>query len=329
MDRIPQIPGAEQTFGDHEAFEPHPLLRNRHVATVTAAYLPRTIPSLPEEQRLFEVEPETRLLAKCHWQQNRQKHPTLVLIHGFEGSSESPYMLGSAQKAFDAGFNVLQMNQRNCGGTENLTPTLHNAGLSADYRMILEELVERDGLTEIFFAGYSVGGNLVLKMAGELGSNAPQEFRGLCAVSPSLDLESCSKGSGLPRNLLYEWYFLRCARNTFEKKAKLFPQRYCVDRLPRMSTLGKWHDAVTAPACGYRNAADYYRQASALHVIPQIRVPTLIVMAQDDPFIPFESFQDPAIAANRSSPSLPQNAAGTVPLFRGAAGQNDSGPNPA
>jgi uncharacterized protein len=295
MERIHQIPVPENTCAGTEAFEPHPLLRNPHLATVTAAYLPRTGSSLPTMERLFEVKPGTRLLAKCHWQPNPQEHPTLVLIHGFEGSSESAYMLGTAAKAFDAGFNVLRVNQRNCGGTEHLTPTLQNAGLSADCRAILKELVGREALPEIFFAGYSVGGNLVLKMAGELGPNAPQEFRGLCAVSPCLDLASCSKGSGLPRNFVHEWYFLRCVRNTLEKKAELFPERYSIAELPRVSSLREWHETVTAPAFGYRNAAEYYREASALRLVGQIRVPT----AQDDPFIPFESFQHPAIAANR------------------------------
>jgi uncharacterized protein len=299
MERIRQIPVPESTCAGTEAFEPHPLLRNPHLATVTAAYLPRTGSSLPTMERLFEVEPGTRLLAKCHWQQNRQEHPTLVLVHGFKGFSESAYMLGTAGKAFEAGFNVLRMNQRNGGGTEHLTPTLQNAGLSADCRAILKELVEREALPEIFFAGYSVGGNLVLKMAGELGPNSPQEFRGLCAVSPCLDLASCLKGSGLLRNFAYEWYFLRCVRNTLGKKAALFPERYRIAELPRISSLREWHEAAAAPAFGYRDATEYYREASALRVVGQIRVPTLIVAAPDDPFIPFESFQDQAIAANR------------------------------
>ena len=96
MARIYEISGLENTLGGPEVFEPHPLLRNPHLATVTAAYLPRTASSLPVAERFFEVEAETRLLAKCHWQQNPQQHPTLVLIHGFEGSSESPYVLGTA-----------------------------------------------------------------------------------------------------------------------------------------------------------------------------------------------------------------------------------------
>ena len=107
------------------AFEPHPLLRNSHVATAMAAVWPRKLSRLPTATgRLFDVEPGTKLLAKCHWQRHRQRHPTLVLVHGLEGSSESPYMLGIAEKSFVSGFNVLRMNQRNCGGTEHLTPTL-------------------------------------------------------------------------------------------------------------------------------------------------------------------------------------------------------------
>ncbi|PYT73896.1 MAG: alpha/beta hydrolase [Acidobacteria bacterium] len=279
-------------------FEPHPLLRNPHVATAVAACWLRTVPGSPVTERLFEVEPGTRLLAKCHWQRPRRKHPTLVLVHGLEGSSESPYMRGIAEKAFEAGFNVLRMNQRNCGGTEQLTPTLQDCGLSKDYRSILEELIGRDALPEIFFTGYSAGGNLVLKMAGELGANAPHQLRAVCAVSPSVDLASCLNGSGQARNFLYEWYFLRCLRGTLEKKAKQFPERYRVDALPRMWTLREWHEAVTAPVCGYKDAADYYQEASALRVIGQMRVPALIVTAQDDPFIPFESFRHPAISGN-------------------------------
>src|SRR5438477_4614320 len=173
-------------------FEPHPLLRNPHVATAVAACWLRTVPGSPVTERLYEVEPGTRLLAKCHWQRPRRKHPTLVLVHGLEGSSESPYMRGIAEKAFEAGFNVLRMNQRNCGGTEHLTPTLCHSGLSGDFRAVLDELIERDNLPEICFAGYSTGGNLVLKMAGELAGRAPRELRGICAVCPCLDLASCA-----------------------------------------------------------------------------------------------------------------------------------------
>lgn len=109
---------------------------------------------------------------------------------------------------------------------------------------MLEELITRDALQEVFFTGYSVGGNLVLKMAGELGPDAPWELRAVCAVSPC-DLASCSNGSGLARNFLYEWHFLRGLRNTLEKKPKLFPELYHVEAMARVRTLREWHEAVT------------------------------------------------------------------------------------
>ena len=301
MDRVPKFASDEDSpFALGKAFDPHPFLRNPHLATAMAAYWPRSSSSLPlAKDRLFEVEPGTRLLAKCHWQDDPQRHATLVLVHGLEGSSESPYMLGIAAKGFQAGFNVVRMNQRNCGGTEHLTATLHHSGLSDDYRAVLEELVARDALPEIFFSGYSIGGNLVLKMAGELGVNSPRELRGVCAVSPCLDLASCSKGSGEVRNFLYEWYFLKRMKSTPQKKAELFPERSRADGLSRLRTLREWHEAITARACGYRGAEDYYYRASALRVVGKIRVPTLILTAQDDPFIPFESFRHPAVVENR------------------------------
>ena len=280
-------------------FEPHPLFRNAHLATVAAAYWPREFASLPPAMdRLFEVEPGTRLLAKCHWQEAPQHRATLVLVHGLEGSSESPYMLGIAERAYQVGFNVLRTNQRNCGGTEHLTPTLCHSGLSGDFRAVLDELIECDNLPEIFFAGYSTGGNLVLKMAGELAERAPRELRGICAVCPCLDLASCADGSGQPRNLVYESFFLRSMRNTMQRKAELFPERYRTERFFGPRTLREWDDAITAPEWGYRDASDYYRRGSALPVTGQIHVPTLILAAQDDPLVPFASFLNAALTEN-------------------------------
>ncbi len=283
-------------------FEPHPLLRNPHLMTLVAGYWPRRLERLSRPtERLFEVEPGTRLLARCHWQAEPQRHPTIVLVHGLEGSSESRYMLGTADKAFRAGFNALRLNQRNCGGTERLTPTLYNSGLSGDYRAVLAELVDpsgRDALPEVFIAGYSMGGNLVLKMAGELGSQAPPQLRGVCAVNPGLDLAACADAIARPQDFLYEWNFLHGLKHRLRCKARLFPARYPLDGLERVRTLREFDNAITAPAFGYRDADDYYYRASALRVVGAIRVPTLILAAQDDPFIPFASFRDPAIAAN-------------------------------
>src|SRR5205814_9349691 len=138
-----------------------------------------------DEERIFEIEAQVRVLAHCRWQKNPPAHSTIVLWHGFEGSTASIYMLSMAHKAFQAGFNVVRVNYRNCGGTEHLTPTLYHGGLTDDLRVVLDELIKSDRLSPILIAGFSLGGNMVLKLAGEYGDDPPAEVLGICAVSPT------------------------------------------------------------------------------------------------------------------------------------------------
>lgn len=280
-------------------FEPHPLLRSPHAQTLAAAFLPRRFPCLPGgASREFEVEPGTRLRGYCHWQVEPCQRPTLVLVHGLEGSCESGYMRGLAERAFAAGWNAVRLNQRNCGGTESLTPTLYNSGLSGDYRAILCELIERDRLPEIFFAGYSMGGNLVLKMAGEFGAAAPPQLRAVAAVCPCIDLALCADALSLPQNFIYERHFVRNLKKRMQRKAGLFPGKFDLRPLAQVRTVRQFDDVMTAPYCGFRDAADYYAQSSALRIAGEIRVATRIVTSQDDPFVPYESFSSPAVAGN-------------------------------
>jgi predicted alpha/beta-fold hydrolase len=282
-----------------ETFEPHPLLRNPHAQTFAYALLPRKFPRLRRSTpREFETEPGTRIRGECHWQSPPRERPTLIVVHGLEGSSESGYMLGLAERAFAAGWNAVRLNQRNCGGTESLTPTLYNSGLSGDYRAVLLELIERDQLSKIFFAGYSMGGNLVLKMAGDLADAAPPQLRGVAAVCPALDLASCADAVGLPHNFVYQYRFVRSLKDRMRRKAKIFPGKFDLGRMQRVCTLREFDDVITATYCGFRDASDYYARSSALRVVGEIRVPTLVITAQDDPFVPFASFSDPALTKN-------------------------------
>jgi predicted alpha/beta-fold hydrolase len=207
-------------------------------------------------------------------------------------------MLGLAERAFVAGWNAVRLNQRNCGGTESLTPTLYNSGLSGDYRAVLAELIERDSLPEIFIAGYSMGGNLVLKMAGELAGAVPRQLRAVAGVCPCVELGICADAVGLPGNFIYQEHFVRSLKNRMRRKAQVFPGKFNLVPMARVRTLREFDDAITAKYCGFRDATDYYTQSSALRVANKIAVPTLIVTAQDDPFVPFNSFSDPALAGN-------------------------------
>jgi predicted alpha/beta-fold hydrolase len=284
-------------------FRPHLLLRNAHAMTIAANFWPRPVPRLPRGvARSFETEPGTQVLGQCHWQQNPREHPTLVVLHGLEGSCESGYMRGTGEKAWIAGFNVVRLNQRNCGGTEKLSPTLYHSGLSCDIRGVVLELAQRDGLPEIYAAGYSMGGNLVLKMAGEMGSGPPAELRGVVAIAPALDLAACADALSKPRNFIYEHHFVTRLKRHMRHKASLFSDLYplhAVPGFPRISSVREFDDVITARYCGFADAGDYYARSSASQVVAEIRVPTLIIAAKDDPFVPFGPFQSPAILGNR------------------------------
>ena len=282
-------------------FKPLSLLRNPHLMTLSAVFWPRKFSALPRSvPRLFEVEPGTQVLAECHWQDNPREHPTLILLHGLEGSGTSNYMLGTAEKAWIAGFNAVRLNQRNCGGTENLTPTLYHSGLSGDIRGVILELIQSDRLPEIVASGFSMGGNLVLKMAGESGESAPPELRAIVAVAPAFDLAACADALSEPKNFIYEHHFVRGLKRRMRLKARLFPGKFPLDGLNAVRTVREFDEAMTARFCGFKNADDYYTRSSARRVIAGIRRPTLILTAQDDPFVPFAPFKDPAIPANQN-----------------------------
>jgi predicted alpha/beta-fold hydrolase len=282
-------------------FKPLSLLRNPHLMTIAAAYWPRKFSALPPSlPRLFKVEPGTQVLAECHWQENPREHPTLIVLHGLEGSSESNYMLGTAEKAWTAGFNAVRLNQRNCGGTEKLTPTLYHSGLSGDIRGVILELIQHDYLPEIFTTGFSMGGNLVLKMAGESGDAVPQELRAIVAIAPAFDLAACADALAEPQNFIYERYFVRGLKNRMRLKARLFPGKFPLDGLNAVRTVREFDEVMTARFCGFKGADDYYARSSARRVIGGIRRPTLIITSQDDPFVPFALFQDPAVRTNQN-----------------------------
>ncbi len=224
-------------------------------------------------------------MCHCHWQPERRQVLTLVIVHGLEGSSDSPYVVGTADKAWRAGMNVVRMNVRNCGGTEQLGPTLYHSGMSADVGEVVGALLRDERLPRIALAGFSMGGNQVLKLAGEWGTDAPPELCAVAAVSPAADLAPSAAALHLPRNRIYEWYFLRDLKRRLRLKATLFPELYDASRLRGVWTLRAFDNRVTAPYCGFRDADDYYDRASASHVVDRIAVPTLVIHALDDPLI--------------------------------------------
>jgi predicted alpha/beta-fold hydrolase len=332
-------------------FEAHGWLRNAHLQTIAGTFLRRKF-LLPEgEERLFRVDAETQLKGICHWQRGKPQGsrtcpdqskdwplqgqredppaalhedcprdmPVIVIVHGLEGSSDSNYVRGIADKAWARGFHAVRMNQRNCGGTERLTPTLYNSGLSGDYRAVLLELIA-EGFEQIYFAGYSMGGNLVTKMAGEWGAAPPKELRGVCAVCPALDLSACADALEETENYLYQRHFVKGLMSRYRRKVELFPERYTRDGFGPIRTVREFDDEITAPYFGFKDAEDYYEHAGAKCVLAQMTVPMLVITAKDDPFVPYEALMRAGVdkaAAVRFVASLHGGHCGFISRWEG------------
>jgi predicted alpha/beta-fold hydrolase len=284
-----------------EDFEPHPLFRGGHAQTLFGYLYPRRfgLRELKKDAvRLFEVEPGTRLAAHCRWQNELKAHPTVLLVHGLEGSSDSVYLLGTAKKAFEAGFNTIRLNLRTCGGTENLTTTLYHSGMSWDLRAVIDELINKDKLERIYLAGFSLGGNMSLKLAGEYGEKPPKELRGVAAVSPSIDLAACANAIEQRSNVLYQQRFISSLKKRMARIQRMYPHIYQVNGIKNVRTVREFDALVTAVYGGFRDVDDYYTRSSSLPLIKDIRVPTMIIHAQDDPFVPFASFRDKSLSEN-------------------------------
>ncbi len=266
-------------------FRPRRGLGGGHRQTLANPFFPRFLRLPGHEEQLFEVEDGARVLCHCHWQRDRQSVLTILIVHGLEGSSESSYVRGTTHKAFSAGMNVVRMNVRNCGGTEHLAPSLYHSGLSADIDAVTRALISEHKLRRLALIGFSMGGNQVLKLAGEWGTDGPTELCAVVAVSPAIDLGPSADALHLPANRVYEWHFLWLLKRRLRRKARLFADAYDLDCLRGVRTLRQFDNQVTARYCNFADADDYYRRASAFPVLDRIAAPTLVIHAKDDPFI--------------------------------------------
>lgn len=291
-------------------FEPRPLLRNGHLQTLAGNFLPRKI-SLPEvESLLVEVERPVAgpgaeygpsfVLCHCHWQPRevRAERLTVILVHGLEGSSNSQYMLGNAARALAAGFNVVRMNMRSCGGTDEICPTIYHSGRSGDVGAVITKIVQEHGLKALALVGYSMGGNLVLKFTGERAGALPPQLKAVVGVSPLMDLAVSSAALHEPQNRMYEWHFLRNMLARVRRRAELFPAIYGDAEVEKIHSLRLFDEYIVARYGGFAGADDYYQSVASSRYADQLRVPTLILHSVDDPFIRMLPGTRDALVAN-------------------------------
>jgi len=269
-----------------------PLSRNPHVLTILGNFWPRKYPlgKYPAERHLVQTDPETQVLVQTQFPAC-QPHGEVVLLHGLEGSGEAGYMRSMAWHALEKGFIAHRFHMRTCGGTERLCKTLYHAGLTCDLRAFLEQISAQNRNLPVFVIGFSLGGNVALKMAGELGDT--DLMHGVCAISTPIDLAACAKRIGKPDNALYENRFVSRMRRRL-----IGTGRYSAADFRGLRSIYDIDDKITAPSFGFGTADNYYATQSSLRFLHGIRVPGLIVQAKDDTFIPFGIFQDPAVTGN-------------------------------
>jgi hypothetical protein len=266
-------------------FVPRRFLRGGNAQTIAGNFMKRANWLPPSEERLFRVERDVQILCQCHWQPERQRRLTMMIVHGLEGSSKSRYVIGTGSRAWARGWNVVRMNVRGCGGTEHLSSTLYHSGLSQDVEKLVTGMIASDGLQRVALVGFSMGGNQVLRAVGQWGPNPPPELIAAATVSPSCDLAISSDRIHAAANSMYEWWFLSSLRRSFRRKSELWPGLYDPGLLKNVHSVRDFDEYITARYMGFTGAADYYDKASSSHVLDRIAIPALVIHADDDPFV--------------------------------------------
>lgn len=219
------------------------------------------------------------------------------MIHGLEGSSSAGYLKSLAQHALESGYAVHRANMRSCGGTESLCKTMYHAGLTSDTRFVLSRLKE-EHRRPVYLVGFSLGGNVALKLAGELAGEGRDLLDGVCAVSAPIDLAASVRKMSRRENFIYEWRFLSRLKERIRKRSQSLPGVYSLEVLDRVRSVYEFDDVITAPFFGFGSAGNYYATQSSNRFLHSIRIPALIIQAKDDPLIPFEIFGNTAIRDN-------------------------------
>lgn len=217
---------------------------------------------------------------------SRETRPIVVLLHGLEGCSESGCMIEAARLCTEAGLRAVALNFRGRSGTPNRLPRAYHAGETGDLAYVLEVLHRREPGAPLAALGFSLGGNVLLKYLGERGNPAGPALRAAAAVSVPVDLAASTSRLERGMGRLYTRFFIRALRNGVRAKAAVMPVPYDRDAALEARTLRAFDDAVVAPLHGFRDAADYYARSSSKRYLEAIRVPTLLLQARDDPFLP-------------------------------------------
>ena len=261
-----------------------PIVKNPHALTILGNFWPRELDfsPYPSTRKLYRTEQDVEVLVDS--QSPKNPVAELVMVHGLEGAGEAGYIRTLAHHALTHNFKTHRFHMRTCGGTEHLCTTLYHGGLTSDLLAYLKQL---NTTKPVFLTGFSLGGNVVLKLAGELSTQARQLLTGVCAVSAPIDLAMAAHQINAPINFVYQRRFVARMRARLAATG-----RYPPEQLAKLQTLYEIDDKITAPSFGFGTADRYYATQSSKRFLPDIQIPTLLIAAQDDPLIPFRMYRE-------------------------------------
>ncbi|SMC25354.1 hypothetical protein SAMN02746041_02301 [Desulfacinum hydrothermale DSM 13146] len=268
------------------SYRPPRLLANPHVQMILANQLRFLPPAVLQRERIHTPDGD---FLDLDWSCTGARRAA-VICHGLEGHSRRPYVRGMTRALNRAGWDVCAMNYRGCSGEPNRKPQLYHSGATEDLDTVVRHVRAAGTYETLALVGFSLGGNLVLKYLGEQGSHARGWIRGAVAFSAPCDLTASARAISRPENRLYLQRFLKMLRRKIEAKERLYPGLISSDGYDTIRSFQDFDNRYTAPLHGFRDAWDYYRRASSKPLLERIAVPTLIVNAQDDPFLAPDCF---------------------------------------
>jgi predicted alpha/beta-fold hydrolase len=278
-----------------------PFFKNPHISTMAGNFWSR--PDVdrrwPVEAVVYQTEPQVSVLVHSQRPEGDVRGE-IIMVHGLEGSSAAGYARSMSYAALELGYATHRFNMRSCGGTEHLALSNYHSGQTSDLLYVLRERRKKTDLP-IFLVGFSLGGNVVLKLTGELSDQAQGLVAAVCAVSTPIDLKACATALGKRENFIYEQRFLQRLRERIRLRHQQAPEIYSLEPLKKIRTIYDFDDLYTGPLFGFGNADNYYTTQSSNRFIGNIRVPALLVQAKDDPLIPFSVYDH---AAFRENPRL-------------------------
>lgn len=222
----------------------------------------------------------------------------ILICHGLESSSNAKYVCGMVRALNGLGWDALALNLRGCSGEPNYLPRSYHSGVTEDVIAVLEHVVETCSYRRIVLLGFSLGGNIVLKLAGERPPLLDRQVDAVVGISVPCDLEAGARQLEKPCNALYQWRFVRGLKEKVLAKCELFPGQFCREDVLAVRSVREFDEIYTAPVHGFANASDYYRRCSCKRQLQQVSVPALIINAADDPFLPEECYPWREAASN-------------------------------